>query len=191
MLAILYGFHTLINTSRNRRPQRAASFLEHHGKFFMHMRIKFGVFFFSVAFIFCSCSRWLKPNFTQKPPKKEDLVGVWTPDKETLSVLARIGGYKITAGIQIVLHNDGKLEMLNMPDWWGGSGNGESRKGFKSYSGTWEVSQRNNYITIGIDYSDGYTELDLLNDSPPYKIELIVGDPDENRSMIFIRQGDG
>jgi hypothetical protein len=156
----------------------------------MHTRIKFGMLFFSIAIILCSCSRWLRPDFTQKPPRKEDLTGVWTPDRDTLSVLERVGGYKITTDIRIVLHSDGKLEILNMPDWWGVNGSGESRKGFRSSSGTWEITQRNNYVTIGIDYSDGYTELDLLNDSPPYKIELIVGDPDQHRSMVFIRHSD-
>lgn len=155
----------------------------------MHKRIKFGVVFFSILFILCSCGRWFGHDYTKKLLGKEYIIGVWTPDKDTLSLLERIGGYKTTTDIQIVLYNDGKLKILNMPDWWGVNGNGESRKGFKSYSGTWEITQRNNYVTIGIDYSDAYTEINLLNNSPPYKIELIVGDPDENRSMIFIRTG--
>lgn len=128
------------------------------------------------------------PSYTSKMPDKNEIVGTWVPDQNTKSLIVNEGRYDPTKEIKLVLQDSGELTMLNIPDWWGDGGRGESNKGFNSYSGTWELSQGKDRVTLNVIYSGTFTELGLLNGLPPYKIELVIGDPDADRAMIFIRQ---
>jgi hypothetical protein len=127
-------------------------------------------------------------NYTRTEPKKNDLVGAWVPDKSTLEVLRTRGGYDTSTQTNLVLRDDGSFDLLHMPDWWSDRF-GQSNKGFENHTGTWRAL---NYGDTGIWHIDlrassGTRLVNLIGQTPPYRLEFVIGDPDSNVSMIFTK----
>jgi hypothetical protein len=75
-----------------------------------------------------------------------------------------------------------------MPDWWSDKF-GESHKGFSDYSGSWKISKDGkNFWDIQLKALSGTRSANPIGQSAPYRLEFIIGDADENESMIFVRQ---
>jgi len=126
-------------------------------------------------------------NYTRQEPNKSDLVGTWVPDQASLRTMGAKGGYDTSVQPKLVLKSDGTFELLNMPDWWS-SRFGESGKAFESYSGSWTVSKFSKVWAVALrPVASGTRFLNLIGQSPPYQIDFIIGDADENNSMIFNR----
>jgi hypothetical protein len=136
--------------------------------------------------------------YTRKQPKPEDLVGTYLPDDATRTLVAKEGGYS-AAEISIVVSADGTLIIRNIPDWWL-TDFGKPQGGFDSGEAKWAVQKRQDWWVIGVNFRSTEkfssqqrrvgtfgTELFLIGEKPPYKIHLIVGDPDEGRGMEFVR----
>jgi hypothetical protein len=145
---------------------------------------------FSVA---CRLPTLDQLNYTRQEPRKSDLVGVWVPDESSLQAMRQKGGYDTSVQTKLVLKGDGTYELSSMPDWWSNDF-GESRKGFENYAGNWTVSKfGDKFWTVSLKSLSG-TRLpgtrfaNLIGQSPPYRVDFIIGDADENNSMIFIRQ---
>lgn len=140
-----------------------------------------------VVLLLSGCLRGV--DFSPRPTNKpaiNDLSGVWVPDKATLKDMRERGGYDITLQTKLILHANGNLELVNMPDWWE-SNFGESQRKLHSYSGTWEIAKSGEYWELAIDSSILYTRFGLLGNKPPYTIEIGLGDPDSGDAMIFGR----
>ena len=129
---------------------------------------------------------FLSPPPTNKPDVN-DLSGVWIPDKATLEDMAERGGYDTTRQTKLILHADGKLELVNMPDWLEKS-DGESRHGLHSYTGSWEVTKSEKDWLLAISYSKKGTFFSIYGNKPPYKTGTYLGDPDSGNMMIFVKQ---
>jgi hypothetical protein len=125
-------------------------------------------------------------NYTRKEPKKSDLLGTWVPDKSSLREMESKGSYDISVQPKLILKADGNFELVNMPDWWD-NGFGESHGGFQDYSGSWSLSTYGNTGVWSIEFksSSRTRSANLIGQSPPYRIEFIIGDPDSSVSMIF------
>lgn len=97
------------------------------------------------------------------------------------------GDYDTSVQTNLFLKNDGTFELTNMPDWWSNAF-GESRKGFESYAGNWTVSKFGKVWTVELRPVSGTRFANLLGQSPPYRLDFIIGDADENNSMIFMKR---
>jgi hypothetical protein len=139
---------------------------------------------FSVA---CRLPTLDQLNYTRQEPKKTDLVGIWIPDEATLQAMHQRGGYDTSAQTRLTLKTDGSFELVNMPDWWSNDF-GESRKGLDNYAGNWRVSKFGKVWAVELRPVSGTRFANLIGQSPPYRVDFIIGDADENQSMIFIKQ---
>ena len=123
-------------------------------------------------------------NFTRSKPKKEDLIGVWTPDKETLRDIRTRGHYPETEH-EIILREDGTFSIRNMPD-----GFGESGGKFESVDGRWDLKEEKDIWTIwsiSLETSKELMSINVYRQKPPYSIFIRVGDPNNGDAMIFDR----
>ena len=101
------------------------------------------------------------------------------------------GGYDVSKLTRITLSDDGSFEIVNMPDWWN-NGFGDSQRGFSSFSGRWALSNNAGYWRIGLSFFNTRRFINLvghkLGGSPPYYLEVLVGDPDSGDKMVFVRR---
>lgn len=125
-------------------------------------------------------------NYTRNEPKKSDLLGTWVPNQSSLREMESSGGYDTSVQPKLILKADGTFELVNMPDWWD-NGFGRSNKSFQDYSGSWGLSTYGNTGRWDIDLKSlsRMRSVNLIGQSPPYRIEFIIGDPDSSVSMIF------
>jgi hypothetical protein len=124
--------------------------------------------------------------YTTKQPKAEDLVGLYVPSEETKAFIANEGHYS-PAESSITLSADGSVSMTNIPDWWL-TPFGESQGRFHSYHGRWTVQKHQDWWVVGVSLDDATgTEVFLIGEKAPYKIHIILGDPDGGRGMDFVR----
>ena len=142
--------------------------------------------------------------YTTAQPKTNDLAGTHVPTTKTLSQIAKEGHYP-TASPSIVLTSDGTIVITDIPDWWVSFG--ESRGAFDSGRGSWGVVKHQEWWALGVVFrntehlasvqsrfaklgsspGDYGAVMMLVGEKAPYKIHLILGDPDEGRSMQFER----
>jgi hypothetical protein len=140
----------------------------------------------AILFLIAGCGVWHELHFTKTKPKESDLIGIYEPDANTKKLILQDGGYS-SADCQIKLNADGKIELINMPDWWT-NGFGESHRKLISSDGVWKLANSGNGWGINREIGnviDG--GFNLLGEKPPYKIHIYVGDTDSDRFMIFER----
>jgi hypothetical protein len=130
-------------------------------------------------------------NYTRTKPKKEYLIGTWTPDKETIQDIRTRGHYP-EAIHEIILREDGTFSIINMPDWWN-NGFGESGGKFISMDGRWSLKEEKDIWTIWVISLETPKEVvgsfNVYHQKPPYSIFVRVGDPNNGKAMIFDRTG--
>ncbi len=133
--------------------------------------------------------------YTTTQPKTNDVVGVYVPDTNTVTLISKEGRYS-PASPSITLLNDGTITITNIPDWW--LTFGEPHGGFDSGHGTWSIQKHQEWWALSVGFANTTqfgslsnkpggigTEMMLIGDKPPYKIHLTVGDPDAGRGMQF------
>ena len=169
--------------------RRISSFHRYMFMNFASYNIKMPIIFIMVVTwgLLACRSNYGAPGYTTVEPNKNDLVGTWVPNQGTLEDMKKRGGYDISTVTNLVLKRDGSLEIANMPDWWE-SPFGASQKTMASHSGSWDLYSDSPCWVVAIKYSDRASFLSLLGNEPPYKMEIILGDPDSGHSMIFIKQ---
>lgn len=141
-----------------------------------------------IALLLTGCFRSVE--FSPQPknkPNVNDLSGVWVPDKATLRDMAERGEYDTALQTKVILHANGNLELVNMPDWWE-SMSGESGRELHSYTGSWEITKSGEYWKLAIYSSVMNTSFMILGNEPPYKTGTYLGDPDSGNIMIFVKQ---
>jgi hypothetical protein len=128
-------------------------------------------------------------QFTRDEPNKTALVGTWEPDESTVRAMKDRGGYDTSLPTRLVLRSDGHFDLINMPDWWGG-GQGESQRVLESDSGEWSLSQfaGSSFWSLILNSSKGQRSVNLMGQKPPYNLHFVLGDPDSNESMTFIKK---
>ncbi len=151
------------------------------------MRVKLSLFL--ICLLALGCSGTIEYiQFTRDAPNRSDLVGTWEPDDSTVRDMKQRGNYDISLPTKLMLRDTGYFEMINMPDWWGNSF-AESRKGLDSDSGKWSVEQfAEPFWSVILSSSKGQRSVNLMGQKPPYKLHFVLGDPDSNESMTFIKK---
>ena len=125
-------------------------------------------------------------DFTRTKPKTEELVGVWTPTKDTLLDIRERGHYA-EAEYYIELRADSSFLFHNIPDWWS-DGFGESHGKLETFTGTWDVTEDSNIWkiwNITLSTSKFITSIHLYRQKPPYQLFIRVGDPNQGDAMLF------
>lgn len=121
--------------------------------------------------------------------------GVYVADTNTMDLITGEGHYKPVSP-SITLFPDGAIVITNIPDWWNTFG--QACGGFDSGRGFWRVEKhRDWWAVLGCftntaqfasltNKSERFgSDMMLIGEKPPYKIHLIIGDPDEGRGMEF------
>lgn len=164
------------------------------------MRHRFAGFVLIVLFIpaFSSCNINLTGVFSpyklvSTRPEDTDIAGIWIADESTLNDMRTRGKYRETVVPKLIFHADGKFQMENMPDWWR-DGFGRSTGGFQTGEGTWKLEQNRCCWTIGLLLKSHNVSTDFglrehrSGGDPKFIIERMIGDPDSDDTMTFVRQ---
>ncbi len=137
--------------------------------------------------------------YTRSRPNPEDLAGTYRPTSRSIRFIKR-KRYDPVPPIRIILHDDGKFEMKNIPDMW--MNFGRATGDFDSGSGTWELDSRHYPLvtlwglTLDFDDTENFTSRDLKTglvfsmlklkgQRPPYIIHMVIGDPDGLEALEF------
>jgi hypothetical protein len=135
-------------------------------------------------------------SYTKTKPAQEDLVGVWVADNASVRWLEK-QHCVMTEPPSLELKADGTFVMKNMPDCWHTLFDDVQKVTLESHAGTWKISNEYDFcyiIVMEIPVTDIRTigstgnKFDLCQESPPYKIRLVVGDPDSRNYIIFDRK---
>jgi hypothetical protein len=131
-------------------------------------------------------------SYTRSKPNKAYLIGTWVPRQATFKNLKEDGGYDVSkADIKLVLREDDSFELKDMPDWWDDPF-GKSLKNFRSSVGKWALTNNTDGNTweIALYTTTRSRFVNLLGEKSPYTLHFIIGDPDEGRAMVFIKQSE-
>ncbi|NTW33489.1 MAG: hypothetical protein HGB12_12850 [Bacteroidetes bacterium] len=147
-----------------------------------------GIILIGLLLVGCPMVDLNELNFTRSKPDINNIVGTWEPTPETLKYIRQQGHYPEEEH-KIILNNDGKLLMHNMPDWWK-NGFGTSNKKFESNEGKWRLTKGQNIWeiwTLELEFKSGTTSINMYKQTPPYLIFIRVGDPNNGNGMFFQR----
>ena len=135
----------------------------------------------AIDFSFTGCSRML----THTKPSEEDIVGTWAPDGKTLEYLKSEGKYSDYDKITLTFKDDGDFESI-LPDWYFGI-EGKSYSTVRHISGKWKIWTTNDRVwEILLSYG-ATSMLHVRWDGTKYILYSFVGDPDNNRTMDFVK----
>ena len=131
---------------------------------------------------------WSELSFTRTKPNPSDLVGTWVPTDATIKDMKEQGAYTISIH-QLILRADGTFEMINIPDWWK-DGFGQSKKGFESGLGKWQLYEDRDPWTVWaveLEFPNFVVpnQIHVRRQKPPYLLHVTVGDPDSGHVMLF------
>jgi hypothetical protein len=141
---------------------------------------------------------WGGMFLADRPIASSDLPGTYVADPVTIRDMH--GRMNLVAqSHQIVLRPDGTFTMTNVPDFWQLS---NSPTAMLSCSGQWQLGPR----SVELDYTGAelspanrvpptlyraalrtsyHASLEIRGLIPPYKLAVILGDPDEGHEAVF------
>jgi hypothetical protein len=133
-------------------------------------------------------------RYTRIRPDPKEIAGPWS-----LDVAASDWRPPAADGTPHVLEfgADGTVVARNIPDIWNYD-NRAVKGDFESGAGTWTLEKDQDYWVIQLHLSQVAGEkpgqnrlLHLVGQSPPYQIVVVIGDPDEGRSLVFSKERPG
>ena len=125
-------------------------------------------------------------------PNKSEIVGTYIADEDTLKRMEIRGLHNPAVTPKLIFHEDGKLDAVNMPDWW--VSNGESNKSVEPLSsGHWQFfSYQNGCLEVLLDLPLMTPTMNLLksrfDQHPKYVMTRYIGDPDSGNLMVFVKE---
>ena len=137
-----------------------------------------------VALTSLSCTSF--DGYTKNKPASKDLWGAWQPDAKTTDNLKQRGRFNTDIPVIFNVKEDGTFALSNMPDWWEDS-YGASHQLRQSYNGYWELQETGGLWVILLKYNEKMKFFSILGSQSPYKFEAILGDPDSQNEMIFVK----
>jgi len=134
-------------------------------------------------------------DYTKKKPASLSIIGTWVLDAESKRLMTTDGKYPQASSPRLILSTDGSFEITDVPDWCF-EGLGKSSGTLVSATGTWSIEKHQEWWAVAFstktvksqNTSVGGFEGMLRGEAEPYKINLTVGDPDEGRAMVFVRE---
>lgn len=145
----------------------------------------------------CVCPSLDYLSFAKTKPGLSDMVGKYIPTANTLELM-RDNGYYAVNDISVTLSADNTFTMTNMPDWWN-TDFGVSRGGFDSGNGQWSIIEDQEWWSLSLDFDsridfnseksleEFITIIPIAKNKPPYQLWFYIGDPDDEKIMIFER----
>jgi len=132
-------------------------------------------------------------------PKPADVVGLYQLTSKSQEFLKSSKGYTSLPIVTIDLQSDGIVIIRNLPDCVV-TDFGDSRGGFVSGRGTWRIEKA--FIGYGLTWeilpgdslpAGGYSGpwVAIRHRSPPYELELTIGDPDGGEKIRYQRFAPG
>lgn len=119
-------------------------------------------------------------------PQIADLSGLYVPTPETLKDIEQRGHYE-KRDISILFSPDGSITLTNIPDWWL-DGFGKPAGKFINETGHWKPRKQQGFWVVAVDCRIVSTEIFLSGKKSPYYLQLILGDPDSGKTMVFVKQ---
>jgi hypothetical protein len=151
------------------------------------------------AILLSSCLREANPsNFTTIAPEAQDLAGTYEPTEHTTELLKASGKYP-AAKSSITLKTDGTVKIVNVPDWWLSS-YGEAKGKFDNGTGAWSIDKNKNWWLVIANFptttasftttsvpAKGHVTamLSLVGQTPPYKLQMNISDPNADLVMQY------
>ncbi len=125
-------------------------------------------------------------RYATTKPNAQSLVGTW-------AVQNGLAGDKHKKPIGLTLESDGSFTADKFPgealicfgeegDWYSGEGTWEIEK----HQWFWIV--RVNWKKVGDKKIDSGEMLHIVQNVPPYSLHAIIGDPDEGKVLVFLKQ---
>jgi hypothetical protein len=130
-------------------------------------------------------------EFTTVEPTREELVGDYELNDETLNMLRRLG-VQPPPQSHLMLQDDGRFSMSDLPTCWRLFE--ECSSATESVSGTWRIEQddENGWWTIRFHLleiegqpGDFGTPAHLRGDRSPRLVHFTIGDPDMGQALAF------
>jgi hypothetical protein len=159
------------------------------------MRHLTATLFFLLLLILPGCPANLDPpRYPTTAPATSDLVGTYRPTAETTTLNLTVGKYPPTDSF-IELRADGTFTIHNIPDWWR-TDFGKPTGGFDHGTGTWKTAKQQSWWYLELEFPDRkafatptpgtlITGANLIGQTPPYDLNLTIGDPDTGRELRF------
>jgi hypothetical protein len=128
-----------------------------------------------------------------REPSAGDLAGVYHLTPETRTFLKHDKGYPAIPDSTVELRSDGSLVIRDLPDC-ALDGFGKAGGRFLSGRGTWRINKE--YIGYGLWWTiqpgdslpaGAMGGIAIRRRSPPYELEIIVGDPDTDERLRYQR----
>jgi hypothetical protein len=141
---------------------------------------------------FCLAFPWLVTWVSRDParpvvePPRSELIGTWMVTPDALRRMRDVGGYAISTH-SLTLHDDGKLEYVNLPDWW--QDFGDSHQQLFSGTGQWRLVNNLNsrgYWEVEVSLHGWMTNtIVIAQNRSGYYLYAVIGDPDSGHTMMF------
>ena len=139
---------------------------------------------------------------TRKMPAPADLTGIWVVDEAGFAATRSPRRFKNRP--TFVFREDGRFSARDLPDWWNDFDRRSLGEGLgvgwvpTSGSGRWSLQRdQEGAWVMEANFSDlpGHPQgarqiLPLYRQTPPYRLCVGLGDPDEGRFLIFERVAD-
>ncbi len=133
--------------------------------------------------------------YTRTKPATAAVVGVW--DLDIPASDWRPGPGAAAQPHTIELELDGTAAVVGIPAIWR-FGLEPQTGGFDSGAGTWKLEEHQERwdialtltATNGVSGSDAGHPLSLADQQPPYRIFVVLGDPDEGHKLVFRRRAE-
>jgi hypothetical protein len=113
------------------------------------------------------------------------VVGTYRPDAGTLALMKKEG--YADAQHRLELEADGRFAMIGMPDAWRTDG-GRPEGRLDLDGGTWSLRRHQEWWGVEVQLKSRSALFPLSGAAPPYRIHVVLGDPDDGRAMIFERR---
>jgi hypothetical protein len=158
--------------------------------YLMRMQFRVAVLALIVGFV-AACDQVLV-----RQPARVDLAGVYTLTSGAREFLINEKGYpRALTEATIELRSDGHIVLSNVPDC-AVDGFGEPRGRFLTGRGTWTVEKASLGYDLTLDIAAGDSVppsrylgwVVIRRRSPPYELEMMVGDPDSGERIRYHRQ---
>lgn len=148
---------------------------------------------YGIALTGCQFDAFI-PEYTKSEPRKDDVVGLYRIDPDTVNSFKARHGVDPTLAL-LNFKSDGSFELKDMPMCWHEyTCNGE----LQGASGTWRIRKHQEWWAVEMETRklNGrkfglWSEAMLRDQRAPYRIHFIIGDPDTGEALVLKKSETG
>lgn len=154
------------------------------------MRLYTAVLVLLLSLVLTGCN-----NGPKEKPRVADVAGAYHLSPASRRYLKENKHYASVEGSRIILRKDGTLSVIRLPDCYVNRF-GKSDGKLLSGQGRWEIDST--YSGYGVTLAVGKggsldpalysgTSITIRHSVPPYALEFLIGDPDEDESIVYVK----